>query len=325
LLLTEKWRDKLFKLIALGFQSQYMKLFTLTKPLEDFCNAIKEHIEINNELQKLNIRTPQELAQLDAMVRDSENKSKRLLQSSFDDSDNDFYKDYKGARYQGFNTGLAPTVDGEVYRLKQMLIRKNNSLKETLGHIRIADYVTNPEQVKIEERRNYQTNEKLDFLLGKLYEVERSQYYDAGRILTYSGVPLGYDWEDRDLAMSLFEDGYIDLHSGTMCQIKTKGSLYIEGKKKAPKDEYDKIPNDAKKVNEKLDEILRELKVRGCESEILFEEMQELKELYTKLNKKTWGQVLKGKLFDLGLSQVVDTDTIKWIYHSITEHKLLLP
>ena len=55
-----------------------------------------------------------------------------------------------------------------------------------------------------------------------------------------------------------------------------------------------------------------------------FNELQELKELYPKLNKKNWGQILKGKLIDLGLAQVINKDVMELIFKELTDQILRL-
>ena len=45
---------------------------------------------------------------------------------------------------------------------------------------------------------------------------------------------------------------------------------------------------------------------------------RKLKELYGSINKKNWGQLLKGKLIDLGIAQIINQDTMKLVYEFVT-------
>ena len=63
---------------------------------------------------------------------------------------------------------------------------------------------------------------------------------------------------------------------------------------------------------------------QGFGQEILFNELQELKDLYPKLNKKNWGQILKGKLVDLGISQIINQEMAEMIFKGLTEQVLHL-
>ena len=49
---------------------------------------------------------------------------------------------------------------------------------------------------------------------------------------------------------------------------------------------------------------------------------QELKELYPQLNKKNWGEILKGKLIDLGISEILNREAIELIFKELTDQVL---
>lgn len=87
---------------------------------------------------------------------------------------------------------------------------------------------------------------------------------------------------------------------------------------------YDVINQSQEKLNSKIEEIIELLTKQGFGQEILFNELQELKELYPKLNKKNWGQVLKGKLVDLGIAQVINQEVAETIFKGLTEQVLRL-
>lgn len=77
-------------------------------------------------------------------------------------------------------------------------------------------------------------------------------------------------------------------------------------------------------ILKKLEEIKDWLKTIGLGQEIIFEEIDELKDNLKNLNKKNWIQLLKGKLIDFGISEVLDKETINKIYNYITNTKLEL-
>lgn len=77
------------------------------------------------------------------------------------------------------------------------------------------------------------------------------------------------------------------------------------------------------KVNEKIDEVLAKLHELQVGQEVIFNEIEELRNLLI-LDKKNWKQVLKGKLVDLGLGKIIDTDTLEWIYKKLTDENLNL-
>jgi len=65
----------------------------------------------------------------------------------------------------------------------------------------------------------------------------------------------------------------------------------------------------------KLDNLLTDIRLG---QEIIFEEIQDLKEQLKNLKKKNWGEVLKGKLFDLTVSNVISVEMFSEIIKAIT-------
>ena len=78
-------------------------------------------------------------------------------------------------------------------------------------------------------------------------------------------------------------------------------------------------------INKKIDELFIKLEKLGYGQQIIFDELEELKDLYLTLNKQNWAQLVKGKIIDLGLSQVISVDVMKIIYESITNDILRIP
>lgn len=88
--------------------------------------------------------------------------------------------------------------------------------------------------------------------------------------------------------------------------------------------DYNKISESQKEINDKIDEVILTLKNQNYGQEILFDELQELKELYPKNSKKNWGQLLKVKLIDLAVDQIINPEIAKSIFMAITNQTLQL-
>ncbi|WEK35524.1 MAG: hypothetical protein P0Y53_23790 [Candidatus Pseudobacter hemicellulosilyticus] len=76
--------------------------------------------------------------------------------------------------------------------------------------------------------------------------------------------------------------------------------------------------NERDEINSKLDEILEQLKSQGIGQEIIFNEINELREHFD-LSKKNWIQLLKGKLYDMAFEAGIEIVVVKGIYNSLSE------
>lgn len=104
-----------------------------------------------------------------------------------------------------------------------------------------------------------------------------------------------------------------------------KWHLDKDKNRKKKKSNYEKINENQTEFENTIDEILSRLEKLGFGQQIIFDEIEELKNLHSQLNKKNLGQVLKGKLIDLALSKIIDNDTVSYIYNKITNETLMLP
>ena len=67
-----------------------------------------------------------------------------------------------------------------------------------------------------------------------------------------------------------------------------------------------------------LNEIKDKLAELGFGQQIIFDELDELKE-HLNLGKKNWFQLLKGKLFDLSVSKALEETVVKEIYETLSD------
>ena len=70
-------------------------------------------------------------------------------------------------------------------------------------------------------------------------------------------------------------------------------------------------------LNERIDKVLNELDKLGMGQEILFEEIEKLKEKGKRISKKDLGLMLIGQLVSFGAGKV-DSETIKFVFENIT-------
>lgn len=249
------------------------------------------------------------------------------LDNSLNEKNNVFTKSFKEASSNKF---IIQNI------LPDNQVRKNffDSIREkisTLDYITklvsISDLILKGDSDEVKERKNYKTRQKIDLVLDKLYDLNDNRYHDIENILELNGIEVSNYDETREIAKFLENENYVEIIHGRRPNVKINinGRMFIEDKRETYKEDYNDISSDKKIIDEKVDEILETLKRLGFGQEIIFDEIEELKELYTKLNKKNWGQVLKGKLVDLSLGKLVENETLNYIYHTLTHHDLKLP
>lgn len=207
-----------------------------------------------------------------------------------------------------------PNIDDEIERLKKL----QNSLRLTIGYLSMVDTLFNDEK----ENMITTISEKKDFILSKLNSVFGNEYYSIQIILKYNGINYRDD-ESYELAEELSKRGYIickdkySIKHDDKVKLSVKGASYIErklSKKNTKKTELDK----------KMDAVIEQLTKLGFGQEIIFNEIAELRELQYKLSKKSWSQLLKGKLIDLALDKLISVEAAKTVYEYLTSNNFKL-
>ncbi len=165
----------------------------------------------------------------------------------------------------------------------------------------------------------------LDEILNEYLDVLAAHYP--------GGIRPGFDFFNNKpydyLTSTVIEKGLAeDLIEwmGTLMKLSTHGyetiqknGNYLNSLNSAPnlkgESKYNK-----NEMDEKIDKLAEGILRNEMGAEIIFDELQELKELVSVLNKKNWEQVLKGKLFDLAANKGVGLGlaTAKHIFTDLT-------
>lgn len=85
-----------------------------------------------------------------------------------------------------------------------------------------------------------------------------------------------------------------------------------------PKQEDVFSPEQESELHNKLNDILEGLEKQGVGQEVLFEEIEDLKNHFN-LGKKNWFQLLKGKVVDMTIKKVLDKTIVQEIYNQLSE------
>lgn len=305
-----------------------MNLIQLTRNWSEFKGSLDGFINEANAIEDKYEKAQSEEAYNNLSTEYSEWYKKVLdnLADSFDEKDNEFVQEF---RPQTIRYNLGTHKKDSKQRIKDK-IEDLSSLKNVLEYypriLAISDAIISRDTINLEERKNFSTDETLELILEKLYELYDDSYHPVSSILWGNGIVVKRVDEPRQLVKTLENYGYVNaLHTkDVQAQLTIDGKRYVESNRKSDTTDYSKIDKSQEELNAKIDEIIEALRQQGAGQEVLFDELEELKHLYTTLNKKNWGQVLKGKLIDLGLSQLISTEVMQGIFKELTDQVLKL-
>lgn len=302
---------------------------TLNITWEEFTSKVAEFLVQYEELERQlpPIKTDAELDALAERIKDWATIVKEFIENSFNPKNSDEGREFFYSSQQRFNI---PNTKKYIDQRKKEVLEDFKSKKLFLNSMvrmyKTADAIVRPDKIDLEKRGKLTTTEKLELILEKLYDLSDGRYYDVAFILESNGVPIEHG-EEREYVKTLENNGYVDAMHGrnVSASIKLHGKIFVEEKRKVYVEDYSAIDDSASAINASIDEIKEQLTKLGYGQEIIFNELEELKELYTTMNKKTFGQVVKGKIVDLALAKLLENDTLEYIFEKLTHHHLRLP
>ncbi|UGU15426.1 hypothetical protein LS482_17300 [Sinomicrobium kalidii] len=178
-------------------------------------------------------------------------------------------------------------VEKEADRFFNRLYRngKVNNLENLKDHITTKLYDFNRDR------------DKLDFLkIIRQKSVEDKEEH----MKNCSGC--GYD-EERDIGIFAIDQEIDKINRFYSYQPKTEDEFSVEQESE---------------LHNKLNDILEKLEKQGFGQQIIFDEIEDLKNHFN-LGKKNWFQLLKGKVVDLTLKKVLDKTIVQEIYDQLSE------
>lgn len=303
-------------------------------PTDDFVEKVKKIISVGKSLLNKKVETEDSLTNFSREFDLWEADAIELLQSSFIERDNAFYYEFcrEGNSQKNLSTQIPASrpLDLRVNDYYRFLQTKIDYLNYNLRIILACDFISTGDNSIKETRKYFSTQQKLSFLLDRLYQLNDGEYYPVEMLLKGNGIFLKYPQEARELIQMLEDNEYVTSLGGAGSEISARitssGSMYYEETQTIQADTItsEAEPEGQEDINKRVDDIIEYLKNLGLGQEILFEELQELKLLYSKLNKKNWLQVLKGKILDIAVDKLTDTETIQLIYKKLTGDDLRL-
>ncbi|WP_407277388.1 hypothetical protein R5O20_03095 [Tenacibaculum maritimum] len=281
----------------------------LSQKLDNISLEIKELLlEESNDSKKIKKFTELKISETENLLNSCQEIDPEffigMLSVYYVDIFDDFYSSY------GFDK--PPEIKKEIKRLHRFF----NSLEDVLDYLSITNSLVKSDF----NNPIISIIEKSEFLLNILKELFNDKTYSISNIFYLNDINYR-DGEGREIAEDLSRRGYVILKENygdsDHVKISVKGASYIERKNKSKKSKKGKQDIDSK-IN-KITKMLNEL---GCGQEIIYDELEEIKKLHAQLNKKNWREVVKGKLLDLGLSEVINKEVISKVYEILVDDKL---
>jgi hypothetical protein len=295
---------------------------------KDFLGEISSLEKEVDLLFSLNPRGKEEIQKFVADYNLWREKVIVFLDKSFG-KNNIYSREFKYSNQNKFNfSGQQENTQINLREIKQDLKNDVLYLEYNRKILKVSDLITKPNKADLSQRENYTTEDILELILEKLYELYDDNVYAILPILEGNGIKLKRRREEFEYVRLLEDNGYVqsnNIGKQADAQLTVNGKLYIEDKRKRIEPDYNSISDDKESIYLKFEEISKKLQELGFGQEIIFNELDEMRELYPTLNKKNWGQLVKGKIVDLGLSQVINVDVMKMIYEHITNDILRIP
>lgn len=295
---------------------------------EIFKNQMNSFGNKGEELSKISTRSIEETNNFVTEYKEWRDKVVNFLISSLDIT-NSYVQSFRIANSNKYNLhGNQTSFDNFAREQKQDLKNDLLYIQYITKLLSVSDLIIKPNQIDLSIREKYTSEDILELILDKLYELYDNNIYPILPILEGNGIILKKQREEFEYVKLLENFGYIisnNIARQADAQLTVNGKIYVENKLKQSKPNYESICDDKEIINSKIDDLMGKLEKLGFGQEIIYNELEELKELYIHLNKKNWGELVKGKIIDLGLQQIINEDIMKLIYNSITNDVLRIP
>lgn len=268
-------------------------------------------------------RTEDELNKFKEDKQSWENSVVSYVRASFEPENRNFANEFKAQR--GYNTGFKLGVEQKVKNEIQALKDEINGLDYYLKILSVSDTIVRADEIDLSERQNLDTEGILDLILSKLYDLySDSKYHSINWILEGNGVKLNGRGEDWEYGRMLENRGLIDTINGKNVNAKLtlEGKYTIEQARKAKVTDYSRISSSDEELKELIKQVLVKIEGLGFGQQIIFDEFDELRNDIPNLDKKSFGQLLKSKLYDLVAAKAFDKVVASEIFETFTNQML---
>lgn len=302
---------------------------SLNTDIQIFEEKINELIRISLQLLEVKPRNEDELVTLIEGKNQWVKETRNYLEEAFSkDGYNDLLHDFNAGHFSPFNFGVKITVPihKKIEDIHQELRLRADYLDYNLKLLKQCDLIIAP-RMDVSSRQSFKEEDKILFLLQKLYDLRDDFHYPLEMILLGNGIKISQN-TTREFADILEQNGWIEIGltgmSGAVTgRITSFGIIQVEKSSSPILEDYSSIANSQDSFNKIIEEIKYKLSQEGLNSKSLLDELNELKKLYAELTKRNLGQLLKGKLIDLKLNGEIDVDLMHRLFNELTHNKKL--
>lgn len=209
--------------------------------------------------------------------------------------------------------------------LKLHIIKQLQCLLYINDMVSVADLIINPNNSELDKRKNFAISQKEEFILTKLYILyPKGKFYSIKEMFEYNAIPINSPDDDAKICAPMQQLGDIEIEhteNGIMAKLTEAGVKIVEKNylHLAQDTNYHSPINSEKKFNSIIEDLNKNMDIQN----IVFEEVNELRQLIHKLTPKIWKEVVIGKLVNLGLHNSAKNNTLKLIYEKLTDDKEL--
>jgi hypothetical protein len=171
---------------------------------------------------------------------------KKFLKAAFNQENNYIFIEFHNSMPSEYSIpGHAKKVSDRLKSKREHLSYKIQYLINEIKVIKVCDKLANHPNIDLSERENFDTEQKLIFILSKLYDLKGDGYYSIKELMLGNGLVMTNSDEDRDFADVLEQNSYIETQGNRdiLAKITTMGRLFIEKLKKG-KSGFDFVAND---------------------------------------------------------------------------------
>ena len=298
-----------------------MKKIKLIGSLDLFnINAVKL-IKESQIIDDSKINTESDFQKLKTKITNWENEAMLLFENTFEDPNKFFYQKFTKRKYSvsryDIYSGPKETLSDRVVDLRESFFYKVIFLDDFLKILPELDEIIkrSSSNLTISQSPTY----IFYLILVKLKALKDGEFYPIDLILEGNGIDLKNGNEELNQILDeMVRNKWINTDEIYKGKITLKGELHLE--------KLEKVQNKKESilVSKKIDLVIEKLNKLGYGQEILYKELEEMKQMHLKLNKKNWTQLVKGKLVDLTLSKVIDKTVFELITIEIFGEDFLL-